>query len=98
MLDACCLDLQRPFLALTANMFIRWGRIRDRPDTLDSNSSLRLVCFNHSGRQAVPPHPGVALAVPRSGARSHRRPEYSPLRPSPTCDPTPNCSRSPEER
>ena len=96
--DSCCLDLQRPFLALTATTFIRRGRTRDRQGTLDSNSSFRLVCFNHSGRHAVPPDPGVALAVPRTGARPHRRPQYSPLRPSPTCDPMPSCSRSPEER
>lgn len=38
------------------------GRTRDLPSTLDSNSSFRLVCFNHSGRQVVPPDPGMHSA------------------------------------
>ena len=94
--DSCCLDPQRPFLALTATVFIRRVRTRHRPGTLDSNSSIRLTYSDHSGGRAAPRNPGVTLAVPRSGARPHRRLWYSPLRPSPTSDPMPSCSRSPK--
>lgn len=54
-LDACCLDLQRPFLALTANMVIRWGE--SGIDQTHSTPTPRCVSSASTTPAARPCHP-----------------------------------------